>query len=76
MATQLCEESDEMIREILAKKRIEYSGDNEGGGGGGGGGGGSSDSPKVPRSPGHGGMMMMTSPTKMSIGGDSPRGTK
>ena len=76
LATQLCEESDEMIREILAKKRIEYSGDNQGGGGGGGGGGGSSDSPKVPRSPGHGGMMMMTSPTKMSIGGDSPRGTK
>ena len=75
LATQLCEESDEMIREILAKKGIEFSGGNEGGSGGGGG-GGSSDSPKVPRSPGHGGMMMMTSPTKMSIGGDSPRGTK
>ena len=70
LATQLCEESDEMIREILAKKHVEFSGENESGGGGGGG----SDSPKVPRSPG--GMVMMTSPAKMSIGGDSPRGMK
>ena len=70
LATQLCDESDEMIREILAKKHVEFSGENESGGGGGGG----SDSPKVPRSPG--GMVMMTSPAKMSIGGDSPRGMK
>jgi len=70
LATQLCDESDEMIREILAKKHIEFSGENESGGGGGGG----SDSPKVPRSPG--GMVMMTSPAKMSIGGDFPRGMK
>jgi hypothetical protein len=59
-----------MIREILAKKHVEFSGENESGGGGGGG----SDSPKVPRSPG--GMVMMTSPAKMSIGGDSPREMK
>ena len=70
LATQLCDESDEMIREILAKKHVEFSGENESGGGG----GGESDSPKVPRSPG--GMVMMTSPAKMSIGGDSPREMK
>ena len=61
LATQLCEESDEMIREILAKKHVELSGENEGAGGGGG-----SDSPKIPRSPG--GIVMMTSPAKMIIG--------
>jgi len=61
LATQLCEESDEMIREILAKKHVELSGENEGAGGGGG-----NDSPKIPRSPG--GIVMMTSPAKMSIG--------
>jgi len=61
LATQLCEESDEMIREILAKKHVELSGENEGAGGGGG-----NDSPKIPRSPQ--GIVMMTSPAKMSIG--------
>jgi hypothetical protein len=63
----LCDESDEMIREILAKKHVEYErreriwrvAVEEG-----------AILRKVPRSPG--GMVMMTSPAKMSIGGDSP----